>query len=385
MIGARELMRLRVFYGAYFAAMGLVLPYFPVFLEGRGLDAFAIGWMTGLLSMAKIVAPPWIGGWLDRGRPETMRRFIVLASFLAAGLALAMTTATTIVPLALIVAGFGVLWAAVLPLTDGLSIGISEQRLADYGRLRLWGSVGFVLASLAGGALLVPRLDPGLPLALAGCMLLTGWAALRFPHPQPADAAGARGDGAFPPVFRRLLLVSVLMQASHGAYYGFFSLDLAAAGYDGWQIGTYWVIGVLAEIALMATASRAIQSMRPARIFTLCLGLAALRWWGLAFSLGPVWLVVMQLLHAASFAAFHLAAIAWVRRLAPAGRLAAAQGWYSASGFGLGTMLGIVACGWIVEHWGYAAAFYTCMALALAALPVAAGLRTGEPEAGRSR
>jgi len=90
-------------------------------------------------------------------------------------------------------------------------------------------------------------------------------------------------------------------------------------------------------------------------------------------------LALLQLLHAASFAAFHVAAIAWVKRMAPAGRHAAAQGLFSAAGFGLGSTIGIMAAGIIPEVMGYAAAFYTCAAVAAAGIPLALLLGKGAP------
>ncbi len=374
MVEAAALFRIRVFYAAYFAAMGLVLPFFPVFLADRGLDAVGIGVMTGLLAAAKVVAPPWLGRWLDRRGGIAARGFIVLACALAALAALALWPQLPAPGMAGVVLVFGVFWAVVLPLTDGLSVAVSEAELADYGRLRLWGSVGFVAASLAGGAWLAGRMAHGFPLALAACMALTAWAAAGFPRwkEQRPDAGG---HAPFPPAFLALLAVSLFMQMSHGAYYGFFSLALADAGYAGWQIGAYWVVGVLAEIVLMAFWTRPLQQARPARVFAACLLLAALRWLGLGWNLHPLWLTLMQLLHAASFAAFHVAAVTWARRLAPPGRQAAAQGWYSASGFGLGSAIGIMACGWIVAGWGYPVAFQACALVALAALPFLRALR----------
>ncbi|MFQ5518789.1 MAG: MFS transporter, partial [Mariprofundus sp.] len=159
--------------------------------------------------------------------------------------------------------------------------------------------------------------------------------------------------------------VSFLMQVSHGAYYGFFSLYLVEIGYSGWHIGAFWVLGVVAEIILMWGWSRPLQKAAPAWVLSVSLFLAALRWLGIGWTEAWYALVLLQLLHAASFAAFHLSAIAWVKRLAPAKRHATAQGWYSASGFGLGSTVGIMGCGVIVSQWGYTEAFFICAGVAV--------------------
>jgi len=368
MVSAASLHHIRLFYAAYFAAMGLILPYFPVYLADRGLDVSAIGVMTGLLAAAKVIAPPWTGHVLDRRSNDQSRYFIVLASLVAAGFAACMAWVENPYLLAAVIFAFGVLWAAILPLTDGLSVSVSEAALADYGRLRVWGSVGFVAASLAGGAWLADVTIRQLPYWLAGLMLATALAAYGFPEHREEASHANHAKSGFGASFLALLGASFVMQVSHGAYYGFYSLYLVQIGFAGWQVGAFWVLGVAAEIILMWKWARPLQQASPARVLGGCLLLAAVRWLGIGWFHDWLPLLLLQLLHAASFAAFHLSAVAWVKRLAPVGRHAAAQGWYSASGFGLGSTVGIMGCGVIAEHSGYPAAFYACAGVALSGM-----------------
>jgi len=369
MVTAASLNRIRLFYAAYFAAMGLILPYFPMYLEQIGLGVAMIGVMTGLLAATRIVAPPLLGHRLDQQSATFVRRFLVAAALMAALCALLIGISHQMIIIALITLLFGICWSVILPLTDSLSVTVSEALLADYGRLRVWGSLGFVIASLAGGIWLPgDTLILGFPLALASLMLITAFAVNGFPSLTLPPAADI-GHSGFSRAFMTLLLVAFVMQVSHGAYYGFFSLYLADAGYSGWQIGAYWVVGVAAEIVLMWVWTRPLQQAAPAYVFATCMALAALRWLGIGLSTDAVWLFALQLLHAASFAAFHVVAIAWVKRLSPDSRHAAAQGWYSAAGFGLGSMIGIMGCGLIVEAYGFSSAFYTCAGIALLGIP----------------
>lgn len=353
-----------LFYAAYFAGMGLMLPYFPLYLAARDFDAVQVGLLVGALSLAKVVAPPLAGLALDRKGGG--RRFVA-ASMLAAALCmLVLPAAGTFAAVLLFVAIFGLLWAAALPAADGLSVAVSEAALADYGRLRVWGSIGFVVATLGGGVLLADVRVYWLPAAMAVLLFATSMSALRFPAPPPPDrrpsGAGKRG------AWFALLATSFIMQASHGAYYGFYSLHLSALGFAGWQIGAFWTLGVVAEIVLMWGWSRPFAQAAPAWVLGGCLLLASLRWLGIGLSQAWWALACWQLLHAASFAAFHINAVTWVRRLAPAGRQVSAQGWYSASGFGLGTSVGVMACGWIIDQAGFTSAFYACAVIALAGL-----------------
>ncbi len=376
MVSAASLHSIRLFYAAYFAAMGIVLPFFPVYLAGRGMDVAAIGVFTGLLSISRMLAPPLAGHALDRHADAS--RFIFFTSLAAAALALLLPWVETRMTLALVVLGFGCLWAAVLPLTDGLSVAVSEAALVDYGRLRVWGSIGFVAASLAGGVWLAGAQQSQFPYWLAAMLLTTAIAATGFPANGMHQGQSSPRQGKFSSSFGVLLVVSFMMQASHGAYYGFYSLYLLQMGYKGWMIGSFWVLGVVAEIVLMWKWSRPISEATPALVLSACLLLASVRWLGIGLT--QIWwiLALLQLLHAASFAAFHINAVTWVRRFSPPERQASAQGWYSASGFGMGTALGIMACGWISEipgSGGFRTAFIACALVALLGIPVALRLQ----------
>lgn len=372
MVTATSLHYIRLFYLVYFAVMGLVLPFFPVYLQQTGLTAGMIGVMTGLLAAARVIAPPWLGHILDHRHSGSVRIVLIFSALLAALCAFLMGTVEHVLWLALVVLAFGIFWAILLPLTDSLSVSVSEAALADYGRLRVWGSLGFVIASLAGGAWLMgDSLRDTFPAILAILLLLTAFSVTGFPtlHSTPTTPTD-KGTSRFSMPFRLLLAIAFIMQASHGAYYGFFSLYLADAGYSGGQIGAYWVIGVVAEIVMMWLWSRRVQQAAPAWVFATCMMLAAIRWLGIGLTTNSAMLIALQLLHAASFAAFHVAAIAWVHRLAPASRHSAAQGLFSAAGFGLGSTAGMMGCGWVVEAYGFSTAFFCCSVIAMVGIPL---------------
>jgi len=365
MVSARSLNHIRLFYASYFGGMGLLLPFFPVYLAARGFEAGVIGLFTGLLALAKVVSPPLTGHVLD-GRPWRSI-FISLATLAALVIMAILPSVDEPWLLAVLIFSFGLFWASVLPLTDGLSIAVSEVTSVDYGRLRVWGSIGFVICSLIGGFLLTDAAITRFPYWLAGLLLFTAYSAYGFPvEERDTGIEKHSASRSFSPAFPALMAAGFLMQVSHGAYYGFFSLYLLNLGYPGWQIGAFWTLAVIAEIILMWGWSRPLQQGAPAWVLGICFILAALRWLGIG--LVDVWwaLAGLQLLHAASFAAFHVNAVTWVRRLSPPHRQASAQGWYSACGFGLGLTVGVTSCGAIVEASGFSLAFFVCAAIALA-------------------
>lgn len=375
-ISPRSLTSIRLFYAAYFAAMGLILPYFPVYLTDLGLNTFQVGIFVGILSATKIISPPLAGLLLEQQQTNT-RKFLLLISMIAtitvSGLLLDFNFWLLLTTITL----FGLCWAAILPLTDGLSLIVSEISMMTYGRLRVWGSVGFVLASFAGGIILVGENIHFFPWMLTTLLLFTTIAAIGFPDLTQATIQATtipRENHTNPSALAWLLFIGFCMQASHGAYYGFFSLYMIDAGYSGGEIGAFWVLGVVAEIVLMWYWSKSIQSLSPVIVFSVCLSLAAIRWLGTALTTDMLAILFLQLLHAASFAAFHLSAVAWVRRFSKTHRQTSGQGWYSSLGFGLGSAVGIMLCGWIVEQSSFSDAFFACTLLALLGLLAVAGL-----------
>ena len=353
---------LALFYFGYFAAMGVLVPFFPLWLAERGLGTQAIGAVLAALSAAKLLAPFALRASVD-ARRIAPRRFLVAGALAAALTALAWPKAPNASALFLLVLLFGTFWSSILPVADFAAFAAHEREEADYARLRLWGSLGFIAGSLVAGA--VPSLAMRLPWAVAACLLFVAGAAAIAPDARPVrPRARAR--------MRPLLGVwtaAFLMQCSHGAYYGFFSLRLAEAGMAKAAIAGWWTLGVAAEIVLMAFWGARVQALATRRVFAASFALAALRWLGLAISVSPWALVPLQLLHAATFAAFHLAAVAAVQRLAGA-RAASAQAWHGAFGFGLGAAVGIALAGAIAERAGLAAAFAADALIALLGLLV---------------
>ncbi|MDX8397067.1 MAG: MFS transporter [Mariprofundaceae bacterium] len=370
MVSLLSLNYIRIFYAAYFAAMGLILPFFPVYLSSLGYGLATVGLLTSLLAAAKVIAPPVAGYWLDR-RGVPARRFIMVTSCLAAVCVIFFNVGSSSVwLLALLILLFGLLWAAVLPLVDSVSIHVSELAHADYGRLRVWGSIGFVLTSLVGGFLLTNTTLQWLPWCLAILMLLMAVAGSGFPSVEAVEP-DIKSSDRFSSTLLLLLLLSFLMQLSHGAYYGFFSLYLLDSGYNSWQVGAFWVLAVIAEIVLMWLWTKPIQAFSLRTVVQVCLFLAAVRWLGTAYTTTWWVLVLLQVLHAASFAAFHVVMVTWVKRLAPSHRHAAAQGWYAATGFGLGSTVGIMLCGLAVELYGFSMAYMGCALIALGSMLLA--------------
>jgi PPP family 3-phenylpropionic acid transporter len=234
--------------------------------------------------------------------------------------------------------------------------------------VRLWGSIGFVVASAIIGVVLEADGPGVLPWLLLG--LMASVAAMSFLVKEP-DAAGRRSGmpeahGALPlPRMLCLLSACALMQASHGTYYVFFSIYLEGLGYSGGEIGALWALAVVAEVALFAIMPRVLAGLPHTPLFAGCFALTTVRWLLLAFAPAtlPV-LLVVQLLHAVSFGAFHALAISLVHELFAGGRQGRGQALYSSLSFGAGGAAGSAAAGWVWSGLGPQAAWVMATALA---------------------
>ncbi len=378
----------------YFAAVGVFVPYWPVYLDARGLDALAIGFLMSVFAAMRVVGAPLYAHWADAsGRPLSLLRFGAAACLACA---LAFPWLGPLPALALALALYSALWNGIVSVYDAHVLDRLGAESGRYGALRLWGSVGFIATSIAGGVALAGErvgLLPYLLAALIGCTWLSFGGQGGGAAPAPRREAPPLG-----PLLRDrrvivFLLVSFLMLASHGAYYGFLSLYLAEHGHSSFAIGALWAWAVAAEILVFLCGRWLLERFSLHALVVAAVAATALRWLLIATFPGNLALVALaQAGHMASFGLFHLCSVNVARRLFPAGAAARAQALHGSVGFGLGGMVGAVAAGWIWEAVSPQAAFYASAAVAaLATLLAAAGLgglppeRDGYPDFGKSR
>jgi PPP family 3-phenylpropionic acid transporter len=371
--------RLSAFYLFFFAALGGLLPYWGVYLRDLGYGPGEIGSLMAIIAATKIVAPN-LWGWLADRRGE---RLPVVRT--GAGLAFVLFLGVFVVEgfwaLAAVMALFSFFWNAALPQFEANTFNWLGSARERYSRIRLWGSVGFILTSALLGPLLELLGSRALPVFLA-LLYLGLWGASLAARPAPDRGEATGGDGPIRAVLRQphvwsLLLVCFLMQASHGPYYAFFSIFLQDHGYGGAAIGGLWALGVVAEIGVFLAMQRLLPRFGALRLLLASLALTALRWLLIAaFVDQPAVLLAAQTLHAASFGLYHAVAIALVDRFFTGRHQGRGQAFYSSLSFGAGQAAGSFAAGLVYGAAGGAAAFAAAAAVATIALLVAAtGLR----------
>lgn len=382
-----EFRRYALFYLGYYGALGAYTPYIGRWVSANGHGAYAVGAMLALWYGGRIVAPPTWARWAGRSRAPG--RWLV-SGCLVAALAFACFGWFDHAPeLFVVMAAFAVFFNAVMPQFEAMTLNALGARSHDYGRIRMWGSVGFLAVAASYGWLL-DRLGnaafvwltlPWLALTAAAAWLHRADPAAPLP---PADAPRERlwrRPGA-----RGLLLAAMLMQLGFGPFYVFYTLQLQAHGHDGFAVGLLWAIGVLCEIAMFWQAPRLVQRFGAHRLMAACLLATALRWLLVAFFADSfAWMALAQTGHALSFAAFHAGCMRRMAELFPQRRdMAAAQGLLYGFSGGIGGVLGagLAAVAW--QRGGGAAAFAAGAAFALLALAVHVfARRRGEMAANR--
>lgn len=358
---ARSLsLRLSSFLGWSFLSLGAYLPFWPVFLAGKELSAAEIGIVMGAAQWMRIAGVPFWGRIADppgRGRPTLMLLALASAAtyslfFFVGGYAWAL--------FAHLLLGF--VLGPLVPISDSQINQATREHGVDYGRIRLWGSATFILGNLLGGWLIALGNHDWYLLAVAFPLLVTAGAAWTLPRRPPAVTGSGGPEERWRALFRNrpflaLVLVSALLQASHAAYYVVSALEWRREGYSDQAIAWLWIEGVVAEILLLAYGRRLLRRFSPAQLFALGGFGGLLRWALMAASPGLAPLLILQLLHAFSFAVVHLAAVTLVARVVPASRLASGQSLLSAIQTGLFMSAAMALAGRLYEDHGAWAAY----------------------------
>jgi len=358
--------RLALFYFAFFVYAGVYVAYFPAYLAARGLGAAQIAWIVALPAFARVIAPTFWGALADRRGWQ--RGIVVFSCVVNAGCFALMPHAAGFGAIAWLIAGTSALAAAALPLVETIALGALAGSPGRYGPVRLWGSIGFIVAVAAGGAWLDPRVVRALPAVMTVCAVASLAAALLLP-PGGSHAAKKLAPLAIGRAAQALLGAAFCMTAAHGALYAFFTLHLQREGYIGAAIGFYWTLGVLAEIAVFLCLPALFRRFTLPAILFASLACAVARFLAIAWLAGqPAVLFGAQLLHGATFGSFHAASVAAVQRLFPAEAHARGQTLFSSICYGAGGAVGALVAGWGWETGGPGLAFTLSSLLAAAGL-----------------
>lgn len=372
---ARSIAPLGAFYFFSLGSLGLYGPYFPLWLEAHGFRGSTMSAIAALVPALSLVAPPVVGLLADvrgaRGGLLSAASALSCSAMFALALAEAFGAARAFP----VVFGAALVFAACRSPQILVADRIAFEQGGDYGRRRVWGSIGYVVTAALFGELSTPDAQRWLPAAMG--LVLLGAALASFGLPRGGAAAASvgvsrAGRAIQKPRFVGFLVCSTLFAAGHSSYDLCGSLWFRDLGASADVIGALWAAGVLAEIALIRYAAPLLARARPEAWLAAAYAVGALRWLGMAWLRSPLLAFVLQPLHAVTFGVVWLSSLALLRDTVEPAALGSAQGLMMAAS-ALGSVLGMFVWGPLYAAQGGAVVFVTAASLALGALLVAFG------------
>ena len=355
--------RIAGFYFFYYAFIGMFAPYWSLYLQSIGFDAIEIAMLMSVQPVMRVLAPA-IWGWLA---DHTGKRLLVVqvAATLSALFYLGVFMTTRFWGMLLVLGLMSFFWSATMPLVEATTLSYLGKRSARYGRLRSWGSIGFIVSVVGLGY----AFDHVAIAWLLWAGLICELGILFFSRQLPETIVVAHHTDhqsirhiMMQPHVLSLFAACFMMAAAHGPYYTFFSIYLVDHGYSKSAVGGLWALGVICEIVVFFLMPRLTPRFGFNRILLASFGLAVLRF--LLIGWGVDWLVLLlvaQVLHAATFGAYHAASVGLVHEFFKGRHQSRGQALFGSLTYGAGGVLGGMASGPIWQHFG-ASVLYSCSA-----------------------
>lgn len=369
---------LAAFYAASFAVLGVYMQFFPVWLhEQCHLGEAEIAIVLSAQTIARTIAGPL---WAQRvDRTGNVRRVLVTLSSASAVAFALYSVSASFAWLWGCAFLFGCLYPPMHPILDAAGMQAAARWGFAYGRLRLVGSISFLLVILLVGWWLDRAGSAIVFVLLLAGLAATAGAATLLPR-SPVDALSTPVERA--PLwallrsgpFVLLLIAAALIQGSHATYYNLSTVHWKANGIDEAAAGALWAEGVFAEIVLLFLARQSVEKLRPTTLLMLGGAAAVVRWLVIGSSTSLGVLIATNWLHAFTFTCTYLGSLRALERRVPPHQRSTAQGLLGAATSGVGMVLGGVLGGFVYERWA-GRAFFVMAALAALGAGLAAILR----------
>lgn len=371
--------RLSSFYLFYYACLGAWIPFWPLYIKELGYGAVVIGITSVVFNSTRVLAPNLWGYLSDRtGKRLRIIRYGCFLGFIAI---LGMLFGTEVWWLTLVLFLFSFFWSAVLPQFEVLTLSyLGDGRHHLYGKIRLWGSIGFI-GSVAGLGVAFDWVSiRWFPWVICATLLMLWLSSLVV----PATEAEVQPDSVNGLTFKQMLqqpsvwgflLCVMLSQVAFGPYYNFFSIYMDSLGYSKTLIGILWNIGIVAEILVFLAMRQLFERFGIRQLVLFSLAMTILRWLVVGTSAENIWVLALsQILHAFSFGTFHAAMVEQIRRIFPSHQHGKGQALFNSVGYGVGSVLGAALSGLFWDQWG---AWLFIAAAGIAAVAMVAVYFTG--------
>lgn len=346
--------RLSSFYFFYFAFIGAYNSYFGLYLKSLEFSALMIGVVISMMQIMRIFAPYLWGALADRwGRRTPLICMSVTMGLLCF---VPLFFLDRFVPILAMIAVLALFWSAALPLTESLTLEHLRTQPERYGRIRLWGSLGFIVVVATVGNLL--DYTPARAVLWSCVVLLAGTAmAAMFMPEAPVRHIEHEAEPLLPllkrPEVKTVLAACFFMSVAHGPLYVFYSIHLVDHGYSKTAVGLLWALGVVAEIVVFIYMPQILRRWSLRGLFLFSFAAAGLRFLLIAWGVESLPLVLFaQVLHGATFGVCHATAMAALNRWFDPRHQGRVQGLYGSASFGAGGLVGALIGSWMWQPFG---------------------------------
>ena len=351
--------RLSRFYFFYYFFVGLFVPYWGLYLQSKSFTAFQIGILLSLFQISRIFAPNFWGWLADHTNKRA--RWIRLASFIGCLGYIGIFWADSFFLIFLVMMSMSLFTSSTIPLAESLTLSHIASTNGSYSNIRLWGSVGFIIASFFLG-ILIDRYSVTI---LVWALLFTQLIILLLSFSIPDKKFELIGDtkrSIFKilkkPEVISLLIGCALMVSSHGLLYNFYSIFLKEQGYSSSLIGILWSIGVIFEIFIFILMPKILSKFNLKEVLLISLFLAVIRFFLIGNYVDILWVLILaQILHAATFGSFHVASVELVSVHFNREHHSRGQSIYNSITYGLGGTIGGLGGGLMIDQYGAASTF----------------------------
>jgi PPP family 3-phenylpropionic acid transporter len=346
--------RLSRFYFFYYFFVGSFVPYWGIYLQSENFSPSSIGILLSLFQISRIVAPNF-WGWLADHTGHRVK-WIKLTSFLGLIGFIGVFWAKGFFWIFLVMSALSLFTSSTLPLAESLTLAHLATSDGHYSRIRLWGSIGFIVASLLLGYLIDLQ---GINILL--WVLLIAQAIIFFLSntiPETKEIHHKKNDLSIWKIIKTpsvvaLLIGCTLMVSAHGVLYNFYSIYLKEHGYSSATIGWLWAVGVICEIFIFMLMPKILRRYSLKTILLMSLFLGVIRFILIGASPDHFYLLLIaQMFHAATFGSFHAASIEVIAYFFKGRNQSRGQAIYNSVAYGIGGTIGGLGGGYLIQYLG---------------------------------
>lgn len=355
--------RIAGFYFFYYAFVGMFAPYWSLYLQSLQFNVIEIGILMSMQPVMRMLAPN-VWGWLADHTGQRLT-VIKIAATMSALFYLGVFFTTSFWGMMLVLVLMNFFWSASIPLVEATTLSYLGKNSAQYGRIRSWGSVGFIVAVVGLGYAFDYIAIAWLLWAGLVCEIGILLFARQIP---PTEVVAHHTDNqpirqiVLQPKVLALFGACFMMSVAHGPYYTFYSIYLVEHGYAKSAVGALWALGVICEIGVFFLMPALVRRLGYTRILLVSFVAAVVRFMLIGWTVD--WLVLLllaQVLHAFTFGSYHAASVGLVHEFFRGRHQSKGQALFGSVTYGAGGMLGSLASGPIWQHYG-ASVLYSCSA-----------------------